>query len=400
MQESPLSTFDSLETETGTCPVSGSRNAKLLLERKNFPLYQHPVPDNKNIEDIRFDLRYLYCPESGHAYQQEFRQDMLEKLYQYHYYTPAASHIAYTLKERFEKFFNRVLKEKDLSILEIASSSGEVIERLKNSNPTFSFTGFEPSERTADDAIAKGIETIKEFFGTEMAQKHDRQYDAIFARHLIEHIFDFEDFFTGINTATHDDSVLIFETPALDHYLEKASINPFHVEHIHLFSCHSLSMLGKKYGWYTFQYEITENGNMLMAFKKDKNLAMEIPTPSLENVPLLRNRSEKLKADIAKETEGLDVYVWGAGSYGRFIHGLLDKDPVMFLDGNPAKEGQLYIGTDIPIRHSTTTVKELHETGKDNNAIILIASTYFREIQSELKNLDWTGKVLTVSELI
>jgi len=393
-----------LAKQAPKCPVSGSGTAQTLLQFQDCPLFQHPVPNAAGVEDVRYDLTFLYCPVSGHVYQETYRQDLLEKLYQNFYYTPRPAHIGTSLRDRFEGFFRNVIKRENmekrkLKVLEIASSAGEVIEDLYKDFPHFSFTGYEPSDRTGADAVAKGIETIPEFFGKESASRRGRRYDVIFARHLIEHIFDFDDFFAGLDHAAADDAVLIYETPALDYFMGVGSLDPFHIEHIHIFSCHSLAMLGERFGWHVLDYEVSEEGNILMAFKKHITTEKHPSLPSTKTVPLLAARQEQLRKARASATKGRKFYIWGAGSYGRSIYGLMDTPPEMFLDGNPNKSGYKFIGVDLPIGYAPDVIKDIISRKEDTNSMILIASTYYNEIRRDLEALGWKGGSLVLSEV-
>ncbi len=97
---------------------------------------------------------------------------------------------------------------------------------------------------------ARGLDVREEFFTREAAAAADIEpVDLIYARHVIEHIFDFEDFFVGVNAVTRPGADLVLETPSLDFHAAEGSLAPFHVEHIHVFALRSLARLAARHGW-------------------------------------------------------------------------------------------------------------------------------------------------------
>ena len=71
----------------------------------------------------------------------------------------------------------------------------------------------------------------------------------------------------------------MLETPSLEMAMQKPSISPFHVEHAHVFSAHSLATLAAAHGWYAEQKHFTSAGNMILCFVRNKTLAVSIMPP-------------------------------------------------------------------------------------------------------------------------
>ena len=109
---------------------------------------------------------------------------------------------------------------------------------------------------------------MEEFFDESVTSKDLDRADLIYARHVIEHIFDFNGFFAGLNAMATPMADLILETPSLDYHAERGSIAPFHVEHIHVFSLRSLARLASSHGWGLQQAEVTAPGNLIASFKR------------------------------------------------------------------------------------------------------------------------------------
>lgn len=387
-----------------SCPVCGSEDGVELLALDRWPLYQHPVPAEAEVDPVYCDIEYLFCTDCGHAYQSDFRRDLLEKLYQLHYYAPGFSHIGYGLREQFATFFSAATeglrsRGRTLDVLEIGSSSGEMLGDLLQLHPDDRYCGFEPNQSNAAAAEAKNIETEAVFLTTEAASRHGRRHDVIFSRHVIEHVFDFDDFFAAINRLATADTRLILETPMLDRYLELASFDPFHIEHIHVFSLNSLVRLANRFGWGPVRHTVTTAGNVIVLFGRNGSAYEEITPPDQAQAHRMMERVERWRERVDNETLGRRVLIWGAGSYGRKVVTVLGLEPEMFLDGNPNKEGWRYVGLDAPVRHAPPVIKDLIEKGEDKDYAVIVASTFFEEIERTLGQLGWGGKVITLTRI-
>src|SRR5690606_2818579 len=126
------------------------------------------------------------------------------------------------------------------------------------------------------------LDVREQFFDGAVAGANLDPVDLIYARHVIEHIFDFDDFFAGVNGVAGAAAELILETPSLD-YAGQGSIEPFHVEHVHVFSLRSLARLAASYGWGLQHSAVTTSGNLIACFGRGAAVATP-PYPSLQGL--------------------------------------------------------------------------------------------------------------------
>ena len=80
-------------------------------------------------------------------------------------------------------------------MLEIGASSGDVLAEIMSQTGAGVASAFEPDERNASLARQRGLEVREQFFGAETARDFGRTVNLVYARHVIEHVFDFGDFF-------------------------------------------------------------------------------------------------------------------------------------------------------------------------------------------------------------
>ncbi|NQY35419.1 MAG: class I SAM-dependent methyltransferase [Alteromonadaceae bacterium] len=296
------------------CPVCRHTENTALLALHSYPIYQHPMANTSTIPlPHTIDLEYLICDSCAHAFQRSYDRDILEKIYSCHYYTPAPSGVGATFRNDFIHFIKHQspINKDNAKIFEVGCSSGEILSELKSLYPNAEFSAVEPNEETAIAAQKNGFEVATEFFTTKYSQTLTNKFDVIYSRHVIEHIFDFEDFFNATTQVCHNKSQLILETPSLDWATENSSTMAFHVEHVHVFSERSLVTLAQNYGWFKEKKCITSSGNLIVSFSRtgsNKNL----PTPP-HNQTGLQSRNQLLSNKIQNICKDKQVIFWGAG---------------------------------------------------------------------------------------
>ena len=376
------------------CPVCHSENNKQCITLENSPVYQHPVPDPAIIPaPYSVNLYYRTCIECSHVFQQGNHQDILEKIYSHHYYTPPPSNIGTTFRDDFELFLKQLaLSEKSTpSLLEVGASSGEMLATLKKALSTNNADGFEPNIESAEAARAKGLSIYTEFFTSNTVKKLTKSYDLIYSRHVIEHIFDFDDFFKATNLISNDDTRLMIETPSLDWAIKNNSTVAFHIEHIHVFSEYSLVELANQFGWHKELSTITPAGNLITSFKKCKS---DIQPPTFPiNMEDMQKKNTDVWAHINKRAKDKKTILWGAGSCGISLISSTNVKPAFLVDGNPDKAGKYFCGFEQAVHFAPTVIKDLIEKGDDIDMLVIISSSFYLEIKENLSTLGWKGEV-------
>lgn len=376
------------------CPVCHSENNKQCLTLENSPVYQHPVPDPTVIPPpYSVNLHYLRCIDCSHVYQQENYQYILENIYSHHYYTPPPSNLGTTLRDDFLLFLQTLHLDKESisSILEIGSSSGEMLTTLKTEFSAKYADGFEPNIESAEAAKEKGLRVFTHFFTNDSVKVLNKSYDLVYSRHVIEHIFDFEDFFKAKNMVSHANTRLLIETPSLDWAIHNSSTIAFHIEHIHVFSEYSLVELANKFGWHKESSTITDAGNLITSFTKYNGVAKPPIFPiHIEN---MQKRNKAVSVHINKITRNKKTILWGAGTCGISLISRANVNPAYLIDGNPDKAGKYFCGFDKAVLFAPTVIKKLIEKGEDINMLIIISSSFYFEINEILQTLGWRGDV-------
>jgi hypothetical protein len=236
-------------------------------------------------------------------------------------------------------------------------------------------------------ARGRGLEVHEEFFGGALAGRGFAPADLIYARHVIEHIFDFKDFFAGMAAVSAPEADLVLETPSLDHSASGA-IDPFHVEHIHVFALRSLARLAAMHGWGLRDSSVSSSGNLIAWFRRGSP-PREVPRPDLAGLQQsVDARFARLRARLAHRA----LVFWGSGSMGLYLATILGREPDIWTDGNPAKEGKHFVGLQGVVMSPAAAFERALGGSLDNPALV-IASAFVAEILPRVRELGWRGEV-------
>jgi hypothetical protein len=335
------------------------------------------------------DLTWLLCTECAHAWQPSFDPEQLAAIYRNFYYTPAPDGIATQFREDFLDFMQRSKACRDAqTILEIGASAGDVLEAVSRSAGATRAYAFEPNLENAAVARARGLDVRTKFFGADAGNEGLQPVDLIYARHVIEHVFEFPAFLDGIDAVTSPTACLVLETPGLDHHSARGSLDPFHIEHVHVFSLRSLVSLVASHGWRLVMAECTPSGNQIAAFRKSA-ASTDLPEAKIGNLQQSADaRLARLRALLARRR----LVFWGAGSSGVAMSTALGDEPDFWTDGNPAKIGRCFVGHARSVIAPEEALQGLAATG-DPLAAVVITSAFAQEILPRLRSMGWAGAV-------
>ncbi len=375
------------------CPVCSGRNLESFLSLDHQPVYQHPVRDPSLVPAPYFThLTFHLCRDCGHAFQPDPDLDVLESIYRDYYYTPRPADIGVGFQDEFIDILDMEfdLLSRARQFLEIGCSGGEMIRKILQLYPGRQVAGFEPNHATAAAAGSSGGTIYPVFFTKKSSRDAGICADMIFHRHVIEHIADFDDFFDAHHDAAHPDTVLVIETPCLDRFARQKSMTPFHVEHLHVFSIHSLNALLMKFKWFLKDYRITKSGSMVGWFTRK---------PAQINIPFIRlpldlsSWLEKNKKILSAAARGKEIAIWGAGSGGIKIVNYFNLNPSVIVDSNPEKTGRVFAGYGhLPVQQADSWL--VQEISRSRSWLIVVASSYYDEITTHLKTAGWEGEIV------
>lgn len=247
-------------------------------------------------------------------------------------------------------------------VLEIASNDGYL---LRNFLPHgVKAIGVEPAKNVAELSRSLGIETISEFFSSQLALELFHNYGfpkLIIANNVMAHVPDLIDFLNGLAVLCGPDTKISIENPSLSNILMEMQFDTIYHEHYSYLSAFSVANLSKLHGLSLFKVEQLAIHGGSNRYWLRKLTANSIVEDSVEKVISSENQdgvftpkswvaySEKVNEildkfyrwlSVSKSVNG-KVYGYGAAAKASTILNSIDIEPGLILaiaDLSPEKQ--------------------------------------------------------------
>jgi hypothetical protein len=259
-------------------------------------------------------------------------------------------------------------------VVELASNDGYLLQHfLPAGVPVL---GIEPARNVAAAAAAKGVPTITEFFGVELARRlvaERRRADVVIANNVLAQVPDLNDFVAGMRILLAPDGVATVEFPHLARLFSENQFDTIYHEHFSYFSLLAADAIFAAHGLTVFDVEeLPTHGGSLRLYLRHREDASKPIQPAVRDLlvresaagfdqldhylsfgPKVEQVKRKLLAFLiqAKE-EGKQTVGYGAPGKGNTLLNycgirtdLLDYT----VDRNPYKQGRFLPGTHVPI---------------------------------------------------
>jgi hypothetical protein len=264
----------------------------------------------------------------------------------------------------------------DSLVVELASNDGYLLQHVvERGIPAL---GIEPAANVAVAAREKGIETVVEFFGRELAARlvaEGRRADLLTANNVMAHVPDLNDFVGGMKPLLAPQGVVTIEVPHLLRLVEDNQFDTIYHEHFSYFSLLTARKVLSAHGLEIFDVdELRTHGGSLRLYAQRRSTGRRPVCPGVEAL-LERERAlgfdtvegqrgfsarveetkwRLLEFLIECRREGKRVAGYGAPGKGNTLLNYcgIRTDLLEFtVDRNPYKQGQFLPGTHIPIRY-------------------------------------------------
>ena len=392
------------------------RGCKSILTRTFIDLGDSPIANNllsagqlREMEEV-YPLHTRTCDCCGFVQLPEIftRETLFPKNYTY-YSSYSTSWLTHSEKYAIEMIDKLALTATDL-VVEVASNDGYLLQYFRiRGVPVL---GIEPVSEVARVAVEeRGISTIVEFFGEEVAKRLVQDYKKprlMIANNVLAHVPDIHDFVAGFKTLLDDEGVITFEFPHLLNLILLNQFDTIYHEHYSYLSLTALKPIFASHGLRIFDVvELNTHGGSLRVFvcKTDSSWRESVTVqrclesesahdPRSEVVAArVQARSSQVKSDLLNELSkikqrGLSIAAYGAAAKGNTLLnfvGVTSKIIDYVVDRNPHKQGKFLPGSHIPI------VSEDHLRANPPDVLLILPWNLATEVEEQLAYLKTQG---------
>ena len=356
-----------------TCPPS---NAMVKPEQINHP-------------ETFFPLKVFVCENCWLVQVDELEKADAIFNQEYTYFSSYSTTWLDHAKVYTQFMIDRFGLDSDSLVIEVASNDGYLLQFFKEKN--IPVLGVEPTSNTAEVAIAKGIDTIIDFFGSKIAQKDLKaKADLLLGNNVLAHVPDINDFALGVKWALKPNGVCTFEFPHLCKLISENQFDTIYHEHFSYLSLNAVRSIFEKQGLAIFDVQewpthggslrifikhieddtkpIQDSVNLLLTHEQDEGVT------SLEYYKNFQPKVDKIKYDfleflIQEKAQGKKTIGYGAAAKGNTLLnycGIKGNDLIEYVaDASPYKQNKLLPGSRIPVYAPDKIAKD-----KPDNIII------------------------------
>lgn len=364
---------------TPGCRSCGAGRLEMILSLGRTPLANSLLTVQQlSSPEETYPLDLVFCPEC--TLVQIPQTIPPEKLFREYLYFSSFSDTmldhAQTLSERMTKA--RALDSQSL-VVEIASNDGYLLQYYQRAGVRV--LGIEPAVNIARVARdERGIATLNEFFGAELAARLNAdgdRADVVHAHNVLAHVADLNGFVSGLQLLLKDDGVAIIEVPYVKEMIDHCEFDTIYHEHLCYFSLTALNQLFERHGLVICDVEtLPIHGGSLRLFVQQKaalstadnqESSLRVSQMLVEEeqwgvrkagfyqgfakkVDSLRGKLVKMLADLKAGGKGIAAY--GASAKGSTLLNYfgIGRETIDFVaDRSPIKQGLYTPGTHLPI---------------------------------------------------
>lgn len=256
-------------------------------------------------------------------------------------------------------------------VVELASNDGYLLQHYKAAGVPV--LGIDPAPGPVAAARAKGIETICDFFGLDLARRltaDGRRADVVHANNVLAHVADTNGFVAGIATILKPDGVAVIEAPYVRDLIDHGEFDTIYHEHLCYFSATALVPLLRRHGLSLNRVErLAIHGGSLRLFIEPRarveasvqDLLAEERRLGLDRLDYyagFAGRVEAIKARLGAllhrlKAEGARLAGYGAAAKGTILLNYVGIGADLLdyvVDRNTHKQGKWVPGVRLPIR--------------------------------------------------
>ncbi|HEV8081083.1 MAG TPA: class I SAM-dependent methyltransferase [Chitinophagaceae bacterium] len=374
-----------------------------------------------NEPEIFYPLKVFICEKCFLVQVDEYKKSNAIFDSNYAYFSSYSTSWLQHAKKYADMMTTRFGYNENSLVIEVASNDGYLLQYFKEKN--IPVMGIEPTANTAEVAMTKGIKTVIEFFGAELADRFANDWnvraDLLLGNNVLAHVPNIVDFVLGMKLILKGDGVVTMEFPHLMQLVDNNQFDTIYHEHFSYLSLFTVKQIFESQGLQLFDAEeIPTHGGSLRIYAKhiedeskavSENVALLLQKEvdkglnTLEYYNNFQQKSLKVKLDlidflIKQKRDNKKVVAYGAAAKGNTLLNYcgIKNDLIDYVvDANPHKQNKFLPASHIPVMNED-------ELKKDKPDFVIILPWNLKtEITAQLNYIkDWGGKfVVAIPEL-
>ena len=394
----------------------------VFIDLNNSPASNSFLTEEElNEPETFYPLKVFICDECFLVQVDEYKKSDAIFDSNYAYFSSYSTSWLQHAKAYVDMMTERFAFNENSLVIEVASNDGYLLQYFKEKN--IPVMGIEPTANTAEVAMAKGIKTVIEFFGAELADRFSNDWnvkaDLLLGNNVLAHVPNIVDFVLGIKLILKEDGIVTMEFPHLMQLVDNNQFDTIYHEHFSYLSLYTVKQIFESQGLQLFDVEeipthggslriyatheenaqqaISENVNKLLEKEYSKGIN------SLNYYNNFQQKALKVKIDITdflikQKRENKKVAAYGAAAKGNTLLNYcgIKNDLIDFVvDANPHKQNKFLPASHIPVMNED----ELKKSKPD--FVIILPWNLKTEITAQLNYIkEWGGKfVVAIPEL-
>ena len=358
------------------CRFCGYPLEKVFIDLVNAPpSNSYLTKEQLNEPEVYFPLKVFFCEHCWLVQIDEYKKSNEIFNENYAYFSSYSRSWVKHAEDYVKMICKRLSLSKSSRVMEIASNDGYLLQFfVARSIPCF---GVEPSAGTAKAAEKKGVESIVDFFGSELAvriaEERGKQ-DLIIGNNVLAHVPDINDFVEGLKIVLSDSGTITMEFPHLLRLIQYNQFDTIYHEHFSYFSLHTVEkvFLAHKLKIYDVE-ELPTHGGSLRIYACHINDDSHDVNPKVEYIKGVERefgildpkvydsfqreanaiKSSFLSFLMDQKRMGKKIVAYGAAAKGNTLLnycGIKGTDLIEYVvDASPHKKGKYLPGSHIPI---------------------------------------------------
>jgi SAM-dependent methyltransferase len=371
--QAEISSVEPFAPARAGCRFCGAQLEHTLVDLGLSPLCESFVrPERANEMEPFYPLRVWICDRCLLVQLEEYVRP--EEIFtEYAYFSSySTSWVEHACRYAGEMSKRLALSQASL-VIEVGSNDGYLLQHFVGRG--IPVLGVEPAANVAAKAEERGVPTLVEFFGVDVARglaESGRRADLLVGNNVFAQVPDLNDFVAGLAIVLADDGVLTLEFPHVVNLIEGNQFDTIYHEHFSYFSFGTTQEIFEAHGLEVFDVdELPTHGGSLRVYAQQAGGRRET-SPAVDELArreealgyrtmepyaafperVAETKRALLSFLVDAKRRGASVAGYGAPGKGNTLLnycGIRTDFLDYTVDRNPYKHGLLLPGTRIPI---------------------------------------------------